>query len=1091
MKSRLFSIASLLLGMVVSLFSSCVKEEGGMLISGTWAQVDDNMMTHHYVSFLSGNYSSYESEGKYLVAEHAIWNCLEKDFKCSNSSQYSVTGDVIKHKTGSFHASVDGETLVLDGKKYVQIESFKPGFYRQITFDSNTVECNFSGGNLQAAYTLQNFGTSTPTAYCDASWISGIVCSGNSVAFKVAPCTESRETSLVLSYYGASDKTLHIVQKANRTITANPEVVYSDYSKQNKSITVSVTNAAAGKSLEAKSQQSWISNIIISGNTINFVVAENNTGNKRDGSIVVSYPDADDLVIPVYQEYSAPAIYLSNNSFSLSPDAGEYTTGYSIDYPRLGKSISCKSKPEWVSTVLFTGSLVKFNVTSNNTESTRTGNIVLSYGSVEATVSLSQSNSTLTVSPSSWAAPVDGGVKEFAVTSNASWDISCNADWISVEKLSADKVKLTAAVNNSGLDRNAICTVKTSKTTKKINISQQKGTLTIGQETWNPSYTAESISLNVNTTGAWTISSDQSWVVLSKTSDSGNGTVTVSVGNNTANNAVSRSAVVLVKSTTYNVSASLTVKQTAFVPSLTINKSSFSPSSDANSYSLNVSSNISWKATSNSSWVSVNPASATVGISEQKNTSLSLSVEANSTTSVRSAVVTVYNDEYGITRTITVNQSAITSPYINVASSVNITRAEAASSTIDISSNIDWNVKSDQSWLTVKKASGTGNEGIAVSYTKNDTGVDRTATLTVYNTNYNIYKTITVFQKTFNLRVSTTSWVTSLAAATYEVQITSSDSWTVSTGASWLKVNKTSGTGNDTIEISVLSSSGNRSANVTVYNSSFGISRMINVKQIASASVSISSWKPNCGIQSKTVSVSSDGAWTATCSSWITLSRYSGSSGTTSLVIEVKGNNSTSSRTGSVIISNAGGTKSITLTQYGYTQCGVNLSYSALDLGIPVDRTATYTYVIKGWSSYGSCLLGTTTSSGTNAWRFYKSGSYYYFNWGSTTISFYNSLSTSSYRKFVLSNYALKLYSTESTTSYTSKTGTTQSSVPSSSYTIKVGSSSDYLTFKSLVVTNSSGSTTHNFIGVNTNGTIGIFDKITGELVVGGTSASL
>ena len=240
-----------LVGGVVFLAASCVKENENMFISGTWAQVDDNMMTQHIVSFVSGTYSSFEADKKYLVAEHAIWNCLEKDFECKTSSRYSVSGDMINAAGKSIRANADGETMLLDGKTYIRTDSFKEDYYRAVLFPDNIVECNFNGGNQSVSYTLRNFDSVVPSASCDAEWISDLKCTGNSVLFNVAPSTESREATIVLSYFGMEDKAIIVNQVAQRAISADPAIVYADYSAQSKSIAASVTNGASGLSFSA------------------------------------------------------------------------------------------------------------------------------------------------------------------------------------------------------------------------------------------------------------------------------------------------------------------------------------------------------------------------------------------------------------------------------------------------------------------------------------------------------------------------------------------------------------------------------------------------------------------------------------------------------------------------------------------------------------------------------------------------------------------------------------------------------------------------------------------------------------------------
>jgi len=70
--------------------------------------------------------------------------------------------------------------------------------------------------------------------------------------------------------------------------------------------------------------------------------------------------------------------------------------------------------------------------------------------------------------------------------------------------------------------------------------------------------------------------------------------------------------------------------------------------------------------------------------------------------------------------------------------------AEANSKTINVTSNTDWNVSENSSWVTINTTSGSNDGSITISVNDNTTTTSRTATVTVSSNN--ITRTITITQ---------------------------------------------------------------------------------------------------------------------------------------------------------------------------------------------------------------------------------------------------------------------------------------------------------------------------------------------------------
>ena len=151
-------------------------------------------------------------------------------------------------------------------------------------------------------------------------------------------------------------------------------------------------------------------------------------------------------------------------------------------------------------------------------------------------------------------------------------------------------------------------------------------------------------------------------------------------------------------------------------------------------------SNITWSVSGGDDWLSVSPLS---GSNNEGITVTALS--QNSLPSTRS--VTLNLSGGGLSVDVLVQQSGTSSdPEINTSLTQVILGAESGSSqTVDVYSNIDWNVSCNVSWLMVSPATGAGNDSISIySSSSNQTGEFRSGIVTVYGGN--LSKQIVVLQ---------------------------------------------------------------------------------------------------------------------------------------------------------------------------------------------------------------------------------------------------------------------------------------------------------------------------------------------------------
>lgn len=249
-----------------------------------------------------------------------------------------------------------------------------------------------------------------------------------------------------------------------------------------------------------------------------------------------------------------------------------------------------------------------------------------------------------------------GGEQTMTVTATAAWTISKSAesDWLTIKPESGNagtaQVTLTVAENTTTGLRTTTLTVKSGELTKSINVSQSAANPDISIDASSMEFASSSGSKSIKITSntSWMVSCDQAWCSVSPTSGSNDGSVTVKVGENTST--AERTATITVKSEAGDQTVKVT--QSGVAATLTLDTSSLEFTSGSGSKMFRINSNTSWAISSDKNWCSVSPTSGS------NDGSVTISVEENTSTSERTATITV--ESATITRTLSVVQSEAT-----------------------------------------------------------------------------------------------------------------------------------------------------------------------------------------------------------------------------------------------------------------------------------------------------------------------------------------------------------------------------------------------------------------------------------------------
>lgn len=239
--------------------------------------------------------------------------------------------------------------------------------------------------------------------------------------------------------------------------------------------------------------------------------------------------------------------------------------------------------------------------------------------------------------------------------------------------------------------------------------------------------------------------------------------------------------------------------------------------------------------------------------------------------------------------------------------------AANSSKTFDITSNTDWTVSSDQTWLSVSKSSGNGNETIIASAQENSSVSSRTAFITVVGIGAST-KTIAVTQEGIapTLAVSTNNLtIASPANSTKTFDITSNVQWTVTSNQTWLVPSKLSGLGNESIVLTAQENSNlsSRSATITVLGTGTSTQLITVIQDGTGPTLYISKDTLTIGASAGSkisFDVMSNTDWTVSSSqNWLT-SSISANKGDATIILTAQENPDTVRRIASVIVSASG-----------------------------------------------------------------------------------------------------------------------------------------------------------------------------------------
>ncbi|MDW3194623.1 MAG: BACON domain-containing carbohydrate-binding protein [Cytophagales bacterium] len=550
---------------------------------------------------------------------------------------------------------------------------------------------------------------------------------------------------------------------------------------------------------------------------------------------------------------------------------------------------------------------ILLNIAENSETTDRSAELTFIGGGLTRKVILQQSAPELDISPSNIQVSSSSGIQTLSLTSNIAWTASTNISWLSIDPSSGSSgyqnISLNISENIETTDRSAELTFIGGGLSRKVTVQQSafEPELEVSPATIEASSSGGTETIVVSSNLSWTASTSVSWISIDPSSgSSGDQNISLNISENSET--TDRSAELTI--TGGDLTQIVTIQQSAFEPELKVSPTTLEVSSSGGTETIVVTSNLSWAASANVSWISINPSSGSSG-----DQNISLNISENSETTDRSAELTITGGD--LTQIVTIQQSAF-EPELKVSPTTLEVSSSGGTETIVVTSNLSWAASANVSWISINPSSGSsGDQNISLNISENSETTDRSAELTF--TGGDLTQIVTIQQSAFapELSISPSSLTFSQSGGTESFDITSNVSWTLNHDNEWLTISETSGTGNQSIEVTAESNPDENERQGTITISGDGLSSSLSIDQAGMTTIPEISVDPEtlnfeATSSSQTFEITSNVNWEISSSdSWATFTPDSGM-GNETISVTVSDNSTNSSRQATLSITGSG-----------------------------------------------------------------------------------------------------------------------------------------------------------------------------------------
>ncbi len=519
-------------------------------------------------------------------------------------------------------------------------------------------------------------------------------------------------------------------------------------------------------------------------------VQTNTTTTTRSGTFTINGANGSKVTFTVSQT-GIPV------QFSATPGTLNFTSGGGGLNLNLTANVAwtVSESLSWLSLNTTSGSgsnILTATAQANPTTTTRTGTITLSSPEAASiTISVSQAGAPpeLTATPTTLNFTTVGGSLNLSISSNIAWTASENLSWLTLSTTSGNgngTLTATAEANAAQNNRSGTITLSGPGVANVVITVFQAGTvpeLTATPGTLTFTSAGGNLNLGISSNIVWTASENLSWLTLSATGGTGNGTLTATAQVNTAT--TSRSGTITLSGSGVP-SVVITVNQAAAEPFLLASPGSMSFMPEGGSKDLTVASNIIWSISKNISWITLDTSGG--------NGVVKVIAAANTATTPRSGIITLSGP--GVTNiTLSVSQAGVP-VQLSVTPGTLIFNSAGGNLNLNITANIAWTASENLSWLTLSAASGTGNGTLTATAQVNTSTAARSGTISLSGAGATPI-VITVNQAAADPFLTAVPGSLSFGpdGGKQNLTIASNINWTISKNISWITLDTSGGSG--------------------------------------------------------------------------------------------------------------------------------------------------------------------------------------------------------------------------------------------------------------------------------------------------------
>ena len=575
---------------------------------------------------------------------------------------------------------------------------------------------------------------------------------------------------------------------------------------------------------------------------------------------------------------------------------------------------------------------VTITVASNESTDERSASVFLTCGEEQETIVVTQKQKdALILSQQVYELPDVESVIELEVQANVSYETSISVDWIEpVTSRSLTKETLTfrVAANESTEQRSGTITVKSGELEETVNVYQagkaEEPVLLLSDEVLNVGAEGGTVDVQVQSNVAYTYRAEAEYDWIAEPASRAVSTHTIHLEVQPNETYDSREARFIFTDETATLTDTLVVRQAA-AGGLIVSASRVDLAAEDTGFSLELQTNVDYTVSIDADWLEQ------VTSRGLKTETLTFSCGQNYSTASREAVIRL-DSEIGEQEVKVVQAGRIEDvgdhDFMNVSPPSLSLASDAASFTISVSTNVDYQVASNVDWITATVSGTTNASSVTFDVKANEGATAREGIITFTSSDGSMVRTVTVTQagkEIPQLDISPAMFTLTSEEASIEVAVEANVKYTVSSSAVWL-VSPVSGlteSNSLTFDVAANEETSVREATLTFTSEDGSITRTVTVtqagKEAVSLNVSPASFDLSNEATSVNVSIETNTKYTVSSSAVWLVSPVSGLTESNSLAFDVAANEETSVREATLTFTSEDGsiTRTVTVTQAG------------------------------------------------------------------------------------------------------------------------------------------------------------------------------